>query len=161
MTERSVSPSPTDTTDRELVLTRVIDAPRETVFAAFTDAENIGRWWGPRGFTITTRSIDIRVGGAWIFVMHGPNGMDWDNRIDYRAIVPGERIEYLHGAKQGDPEAFDVFITFEDEGGKTRVQMKSVFRTAAQVETVKGFGAVELGYQTLDKLAEHVASRRS
>ena len=79
-------PTP-DTADREIVVMRLFDAPRELVFAAWTDPKHLAQWWGPTGFSTTTRSIDIRSGGVWRFVMHGPDGRDYENRITYVEIV--------------------------------------------------------------------------
>jgi uncharacterized protein YndB with AHSA1/START domain len=75
------------TADREIVVTRVFDAPRELVFDAFTDPAHISNWWGPDGFTTTTHEMDVRPGGTWRFVMHGPDGVDYDNIIVYREIT--------------------------------------------------------------------------
>jgi uncharacterized protein YndB with AHSA1/START domain len=80
------------TTDREIVTTRVFDAPREMVFDAWTDPKHIGQWWGPIGFTTTTHEMDVRPGGVWRFTMHGPDGRDYKNRIVYTEIVRPERL---------------------------------------------------------------------
>ena len=71
------APAQSATADREIVISRVIDAPRELVFEAFTEVRHLSRWWGPEGFTTTTRSFEFRVGGEWDFVMHGPDGTDY------------------------------------------------------------------------------------
>jgi uncharacterized protein YndB with AHSA1/START domain len=145
--------------DRELVMTRLINAPRERVFAAYTDPAQLPKWWGPNGFTTVTREIDVRPGGLWRFVMHGPDGTDYDNRIRYREIVAPERLVYSHDSDvDNDPKGFEVTVTFEAEGDRTRVTMRSLFATAAMVEMVKGFGAVELGQQTLGRLEAHVTA---
>jgi uncharacterized protein YndB with AHSA1/START domain len=145
--------------DRELVLTRLVNAPRERVFAAFTDPRQLPQWWGPDGFTTVTREIDVRPGGLWRFVMHGPDGTDYDNRIRYREIVAPERLVYAHDSDvENDPNGFEVTVTFEAEGDRTRVTMRSLFASAAMVDRVKGFGAVELGQQTLGRLEAHVTA---
>ena len=74
------------TTDREIIVTRVYDAPRELVFDAFTDPKHLSQWWGPRGFTTTTHSMDFRVGGEWRYTMHGPDGTDYKNLMVYHEI---------------------------------------------------------------------------
>ena len=71
------APAQSATADREIVISRIIDAPRELVFEAFTDVRHLSRWWGPTGFTTTTRAFEFRVGGEWVFVMHGPDGTDY------------------------------------------------------------------------------------
>lgn len=82
MTTRASNPAG-DTADREIVITRVFDAPREQVFDAWTDSEHVSQWWGPNGFTTTTHEMDVRPGGVWRFIMHGPDGVDYKNRIVY------------------------------------------------------------------------------
>src|SRR5690349_10368040 len=108
------------TADREIVISRVINAPRELVFEAFTGVPHLSRWWGPEGFTTTTRSYEFRVGGVWDFVMHGPDGTDFQEWITWREIVPPERIALLHGESGDDPNAFASFLTFAPAGAATR-----------------------------------------
>ena len=104
------------TADREIVISRVIDAPREMVFEAFTEVRHLSRWWGPEGFTTTTRSFEFRVGGEWDFVMHGPDGTDYQESISWTEIVPPERIALLHGESRGDPNAFESVLSFAPDG---------------------------------------------
>src|SRR5260221_1884868 len=106
------------TADREIVISRVIDAPREPVFEAFTEVRHLSRWWGPEGFTTTTRSFEFRVGGVWDFVMHGPDGTDYQQWITWREIVPPARIALLHGEARGDPKAFESVPTLSPAGGQ-------------------------------------------
>jgi uncharacterized protein YndB with AHSA1/START domain len=157
--EKTSTPRSGPVGEREIVITRDFDAPRELVYMAFTHPAHVGKWWGPRGFTLEMRSIDVRVGGRWSFILRSAEGREFPNRIDYRELTPPSRIVYDHGSDQDDdPAAFHVTITLEDLGGaRTRVVMRSLFRTAAQREGVIGFGAVELGKSTLDKGAAHVA----
>jgi uncharacterized protein YndB with AHSA1/START domain len=142
------------TADREIVTTRVFDAPRELVFQMWTDPKHVGRWWGPNGFTTTTHEMDVRPGGVWRFVMHGPDGVDYPNHIAYREVVKPERLTYLHGPTP----LFDVTVTFEERGGKTELTMRALFETAAQRDqVVKDFGAMEGAKQHLARLAEFLA----
>src|SRR5499426_4017238 len=106
--------------DREIVVSRAIGAPRELVFEAFTQVRHLSRWWGPEGFTTTTRSFEFRVGGVWDFVMHGPDGTDYQEWITWREIVPPERIALVHGESRDDPNAFASVLTFEPAGEQTR-----------------------------------------
>lgn len=146
------------TADREVVISRVIDAPRELVFEAFTQVGHLSRWWGPKGFTTTTRSFAFRVGGAWDFVMHGPDGTDYQEWITWREIVPPERIALLHGEHRDDPNSFESSLTFEPAGEQTRIVMRTLFRTKElRDEAVEKYHAVEGGEQTLDNLAGYVA----
>lgn len=146
------------TTDREIVISRVIDGPREVVFAAFTAVRHLSRWWGPEGFTTTTRGFEFRVGGEWSFVMHGPDGTDYDEWITWTEIVPPERIAMLHGECRDDPEAFESVLTFAPEGARTRIEMRTVFPTAQlRDRAIEKHGAIEGGRQTLANLASYVA----
>jgi uncharacterized protein YndB with AHSA1/START domain len=149
----------TDTADRELIMTRTIEAPRELVFKAWTDPMHIAQWWGPNGFTTTIHSMDVRPGGEWRFIMHGPDGRDYRNRVIYREIVRPERLVYRHlGEDPGDQVEFEAKVTFAPENGeaKTKVTLHLVFPTAALRDyLVKEFGAVEGGNQTLGRLAKY------
>lgn len=144
-------------TEREIVISRLVDAPRELVFEAFTEVRHLSRWWGPEGFTTTTRSFEFRVGGEWDFTMRGPDGTDFPEWISWTEIVPPERISLLHGERREDPEAFESILTFESDGDATRLEMRTIFPTKEQRdEAVERFGAVEGGRQTLGKLADYV-----
>ena len=147
----------TSTSDREIVTTRVFDAPRELVFKAWLDPEHIPQWWGPNGFTTTTHEMDARPGGVWRFVMHGPDGVDYDNKIVYLEIVEPERLVYMHG-DEVEADQFQTTVTFEEQTGKTRLTMRALFPSAAQRDyVVREFGAVEGGQQTLDRLGAYLA----
>jgi len=143
--------------DREIVITRVFDAPRSLVFDAWTDPQHVGSWWGPTGFTTTTHEIDVRPGGVWRFIMHGPNGVDYPNKIVYLEIAKPALLVYDHG-DEGQPGYFRVTVTFAEENGKTRLTMRSLFATAEEREmVVTTYHAIEGGNQTLDRFAEHLA----
>ncbi|MFJ7072202.1 SRPBCC family protein [Streptomyces sp. NPDC098781] len=148
--------------EREIVVSRAIGAPRELVFEAFTQVRHLSRWWGPEGFTTTTRSFEFRVGGVWDFVMHGPDGTDYQEWITWREIVPPERIALLHGESRDDPNAFESVLTFEPAGDETRIVLRTVFPTKAlRDEAVEKYHAVEGGEQTLRNLATYVAELTS
>src|SRR5438445_1432271 len=125
------APAQSATADREIVISRVISAPRELVFEAFTEVRHLSRWWGPEGFTTTTQSFEFRVGGEWGFVMHGPDGTDYPEWISWTQIDPPQRIAMRHGEYRDDPNAFDSVLTFAAHDGATRVEMRTVFPTAA------------------------------
>jgi uncharacterized protein YndB with AHSA1/START domain len=145
------------TADREIVISRVIRAPRELVFEAFTEARHLSSWWGPEGFTTTTRAFEFRVGGVWDFVMHGPDGTDYQEWISWTDIAPPERIALLHGESADDPNAFESTLTFTADGAATRIDMCTVFPTEAlRDEAVEKYHAVEGGQQTLSNLAAYV-----
>jgi uncharacterized protein YndB with AHSA1/START domain len=146
------------TADREIVISRVIDAPRELVFEAFTEVRHLSRWWGPAGFTTTTRAFEFRVGGEWDFVMHGPDGTDYQEWIRWTEITPPERLALLHGASSDDPNAFESTLTFAPDGPRTRIEMRTVFPTTElRDEAVEKYHAIEGGEQTLGNLATYVA----
>lgn len=154
-----------DSADREIVITRVICAPRQLVWQAWTEPQHVAHWWGPRGFTTTIKKMDFRVGGVWEHVMHGPDGTNYPNKSTFKEIVPLERIVYSHGGgrEEGPGATFTATWTFEIvEGGKTRLTGRMVFPTAgARDFVVREFGAIEGGRQTLERASEYVASMQS
>src|SRR5580698_4163017 len=136
------APAQSATADREIVISRVISAPRELVF---------------EGFTTTTRAFEFRVGGEWDFVMHGPDGTDYQEWISWTEIAPPERIALLHGESRGDPNAFESVLTFAPDGAATRIEMRTVFPTKElRDEAVEKYHAIEGGRQTLSNLAAYV-----
>jgi uncharacterized protein YndB with AHSA1/START domain len=154
MTDERKNASAGNTTDREIVATRVFDAPRELMFKMWTEPEHIAQWWGPRGFTTTIYEMDVRPQGVWRFVMHGPDGADYQNKIVYLEIEGPERIVYDHVSGP----RFQSTATFEDLGGKTRLTVRMVFESAELRDKVaRDFGAVEGLNQTLERLGERLA----
>lgn len=148
------------TSDREVVVSRRIDAPRELVFAAFTEVRHLSRWWGPDGFTTTTRGFAFRVGGDWDFVMHGPDGTDYQEWITWTEITPPERIMLRHGESRDDPNAFASVLTFTADGAATHLEMRTVFPSKEfRDEAVEKYHAVEGGRQTLGNLAAYVTGQ--
>lgn len=149
-------PSSIDTSKREIVITRIISAPRAKVWKVWTEPVHLEKWWGPTGFTITTKEIDVRTGGEWRFVMHGPDGTDYPNNIVFTEIVEPQRICHDHGSDDGTV-AFQAVITFEDLGDKTKLTMRSIFPTEEErMRVIKEHGAIEGGNQTIDKLEAHL-----
>src|SRR5919205_1850026 len=154
---RRDAPGQSAMADREIVISRVIRAPREVVFEAFTEVRHLARWWGPDGFTTTTRAFEFRVGAEWDFVMHGPDGTDYQEWITWREIVPPERIALLHGESRDDPNAFESVLTFEPAGEQTWIELRTVFPTKElRDEAVEKYHAIEGGEQTLRNLAAYV-----
>ncbi len=142
------------TSNREIVVTRHITAPRDLVFGMFTDASHVGNWWGPNGFTTTTHEMDVCPGGKWRYTMHGPDGADYPNRMNYSEVVRPERLAYFHdGDEGGDPaHAFHGEITFTEHADGTLVRLRLICRDVEQAEALKKFGAPEGGNQTLARL---------
>ena len=93
-----------DTSDREIVISRVFDAPRERVFEAMTDPKQVVKWWGPNGFTTTIHEMDVRPGGVWRHTMHGPDGTDYPNKSVFLEVVKPERIVYKHSGGKKEEE---------------------------------------------------------
>ena len=151
------APAQSATADREIVISRLIDAPREVVFEAFSEVRHLSQWWGPAGFTTTTRAYEFRVGAEWDFVMHGPDGTDYQEWISCTEISPPERIALQLGESRGDPNAFESVLMFEAEGAATRIEMRTVFPTKElRDEVVEMYHAIEGGQQTLSHLAAYV-----
>ncbi len=140
--------------DRTLELVRFIPAPRAAVWAAWTDPDRLPRWWGPRGFTCRTREINIAEGGVWRFDMIGPDGTVYPNRHRFTRISPQTAIGYSVDDDGTGDHHFDGYVRFEDRDQGTRVTLTMVFPTPQDRKTVEDFGAVALGYTTLDRLAE-------
>jgi uncharacterized protein YndB with AHSA1/START domain len=144
---------------RSIIGTRVFDAPRELVWTAWTDPKHLAQWWGPDGFTTTTSAFDMRPGGVWRFVMHGPDGRDYQNRITFDEIVRPERIVYHHGGEDVEPVQFATTVTFEDVGGKTRITWRGVFPSAAERDRViREYGADQGLVQTMSRLGDYLAT---
>jgi uncharacterized protein YndB with AHSA1/START domain len=145
---------------RAIVGTREFDAPRALVFSAWTDPKHLAHWWGPFGFTTTTSSFDFRPGGHWRFVMHGPDGRDYQNRVTFEEIVPPERIVYRHGGGDDvEPVQFRTTVVLEDLGGRTRVTWRGEFPSAAERNRViKEHGADKGLAETLARLGDYVAA---
>ena len=151
------SPTAAAAGDREIVLTRTFDAPRELVWRAWTEPEHMQAWWGPDGFTTTLHEMDVRPGGVSRYTMHGPDGTDYPNRVRYREVVRPERLVYDHDDDGAGEHSFQVTVTFEAVSGGTRVTNRMLLPTAEAREMTVKFGAVELGYQTLGRLAEYLS----
>lgn len=148
------------TADRELVFERVFDAPRELVFEVWTDPKHVPNFWGPRGFRTTIFEMDVRPGGGWRYVMHGPDGRDYRNKIVFIEVVKPERLVYKHEAEKGsEPVDFEVTVTFAEQAGKTRLKLRMVFPSHEERErVVRTYGASEGAVQMLERLAEHLAT---
>ena len=148
-----------DQDPRSIVGSRVFDAPRELVYAAFADPKHLAQWWGPIGFTTTTHSFEFRPGGVWRFVMHGPDGRDYQNRVTYDEIVAPERIVYHPGGGDDvEPVRFNTTVVFEDLGNnQTRIIWYGRFPTAEErARVIRDFGADKGLAETLSRLAEHL-----
>ena len=147
-----------DTSDREISISRTLDAPREVVYRAFTDPRQLALWWGPRGFINTIEVFDLRVGGVWQFMMHGPDGTDYPNHVVFTEVEAPARLKLVHGARADDPNAFINIITFDEHEGRTTVTLKAILPSAeALAYVVEHHNAIEGGNGNLDRFVEQFA----
>lgn len=143
---------------KPLVIVRRLDAPRELVWRAWTEAERISRWWGPTGFSTTTHEMDLRPGGRWRYTMHGPDGVDYPNLVEYEEVVVPERLIYSHGSEE-DPKQFRTTVTFAETDHGTTITMGMAFRSDEDREAAARFGAVEGAESTLQCLSEYLSGQ--
>jgi uncharacterized protein YndB with AHSA1/START domain len=136
--------------ERGIVITRIFDAPRDLVFEAWTKQEHLSKWWGPQGFTTTFQEFDMKPGGTWQFIMHGPDGVDYPNTIVFVGVDKPERIVLQFANFLGT-------ATFEDLDRKTKLTYSTIFETVAEFDQVKTY-AVPGAEQTMDRLGVHLTS---
>lgn len=148
--------------DREVVFTRILNAPRELVWTVWSDPEHLQHWFGPLGFAITTQEFSFTPGGVWRLIMHGPDGTDYPTRIVFREIVPPSLLVYDNAWDlPGAPVDFTLVATFVADGPKTRLTMQLIFPSAASFQIgVERYGVLEGGTGTLERLAEYVTQLR-
>lgn len=148
---------------RTIVGMRIFDAPRSLVFSAFTDPKHLSQWWGPNGFTTTTQSFDFRPGGVWRFVMHGPDGRDYQNIITFGEIVPNERLTWIHGGGEDEERLkFNQTLTFADVNGKTKLTWRGEFANAEErARVIRDHGADKGLVQTMSRLADYIAQLKA
>ncbi len=145
----------------ELRLVRVFEAPVRTVWEAWNDLEQVAQWWGPRGFTLTHHSKDLRAGGHWSYTMHGPDGVDWPNKTLYLEVEPLKRLVYDHGGSDDRPPLFRVTALFRElPGDRTELDMTMAFASAQVAAETKVFIKKAGGDSTWDRLAEHLGERK-
>lgn len=146
------------TTDRELLLTREFNAPRELVWEAWTNPKHLVHWWGPPGSTYTIHEMNLKPGGIWRFIMHVPGGHDFPNRIFYKEVINTKFLSYEHGSDiDNDPHKFYVTVNFESKGKGTEVRTKMTFGTAEQLkEVIEKYGALEVNRLSMLALDEYL-----
>ncbi len=140
----------------EIRITRTYDAPVKAVWDAWTDPKQVAQWWGPRGFTLTTHSKDLRAGGHWNYTMHGPDGVDYPNKTFYHEVEKYSRLVYDHGASDDRPPLFRVTVIFTDLKGKTKMEMSMALATPEAAEETRKFIKKAGGNATWDRLAEYL-----
>ncbi|MFO0914192.1 MAG: SRPBCC domain-containing protein [Pirellulales bacterium] len=141
----------------ELYIERVYDAPVEAVWDAWTDPKKVEKWWGPRGFTLTTHSKDLRVGGHWHYTMHGPDGTDYPNKTIYYEVEECRKLVYDHGGSDDRPPLFRVTALFSEIDGQTKLQMTMTLPSPEAAESIRKFIKEAGGYATWDRLAEYLS----
>ena len=138
-----------------LIHTRMLDAPRDLVWEVWTNPGHIKEWWGPNGFSLTTKSMHVEPGKVWDFIMHGM-GRDWDNKIEYVEVKKPSLLSYKHSGGGADYD-FTVTILFEEVEGKTLLTMKSIFKSEEIIEELnRRVNAIEGGKQTLNRLEDYL-----
>lgn len=142
--------------DNEIRLVRIYDAPAKLVWEAYTDPKHASKWWGPRGFTLTTKSKDLRPGGKWIYTMHGPDGTDYPNIATYHVVEPYKKLVYDHGGNEERPRLFTVTVTFEEKKGKTTMDMIMALDTPEAAKEIRKHIKAANGNSTWDRLAEYL-----
>ena len=140
----------------EIRISRVYDAPVTVVWNAFTDPEQVAQWWGPRGFTLTTHSKDLRPGGVWDYTMHGPDGIDYPNKTLYHEVEEYRKLVYDHGSADDRPPLFRVTVLFSESEGKTTMEMSMALASAEEAAATRKFIKEVGGNSTWDRLAEHI-----
>jgi uncharacterized protein YndB with AHSA1/START domain len=145
----------------EIRIVRIYDASVKSVWEAWTDPVQTAKWWGPRGFTLTSHSKDLRVGGIWHYTMHGPDGTDYPNKTYYLEVEKYRRLVYDHGGYDDRPPVFRVTATFTDVDGKTQLEMIMALPTAEEAEKTKKFIKLAGGNSTWDRLAEYLEHESS
>lgn len=139
-----------------LVHTRLLDAPGDLVWEVWTNPEHIKEWWGPNGFSLTTKSMTVEPGKIWEFIMHGM-GRDWDNKIEYLEVKKPSLLTYKHTGAENEDYNFSVAVYFEEVEGKTLLTMKSTFKSEAIIEELnRKVNAIEGGKQTLNRLENYL-----
>jgi len=138
-----------------LIHTRLLNAPRELVWEVWTKPEHIREWWGPDGFTLTNHSMEVKPGCEWNFIMHG-FGRDFPNKVRYIEVIKPSFLSYHHGDPEGKI-SFDVFITMEDLGDKTKLTVRSVFQSSEILDQLdREVNAIEGGKQNYNRMAKYV-----
>jgi uncharacterized protein YndB with AHSA1/START domain len=139
----------------EIRIIRVYDAPVKIVWEAWTDPKQAAKWWGPRGFTLTTHSKDLKVGGMWHYTMHGPDGTDWVNKTIYHEVEKYSRLVYDHGGNDEQAPLFRVDVRFSEmKGNKTQMDMRMILPTPEAAAQTRKFVKQANGNSTWDRLAE-------
>ncbi|MDZ4820822.1 MAG: SRPBCC family protein, partial [Planctomycetota bacterium] len=146
----------------QIEITRIYDAPVAAVWDAWTDIEQVQQWWGPRGFTLTSHSKELKPGGIWHYTMHGPDGVDYPNKTLYHEVEEHAKLVYDHGGYDDRPPMFRVTVLFNeitsaDGKPQTQMNMTMTLPTVEAAEQARKFIKQAGGNATWDRLAEYLA----
>ena len=142
--------------DNILIHKRILDAPRDLVWEVWTTPAHIKEWWGPNGFSLTTKSMNVQPGEVWDFIMHGM-GQDWDSKIEYTEVKKPILLAYKHSGAKSEDYNFTVSVSFEEVGEKTLLTMRSVFKSKEIIDELnRKVNAIEGGKQTLNRLETYL-----
>lgn len=145
----------------EIRIIRIYDAPLQAVWDAWTDPAQVAQWWGPRGFSLTTHSKDLRPGGHWHYTMHDPDGTDYPNKTIYHEVEERAKLVYDHGGNDDRPPLFRVTALFSETGGRTKIEMSMTLPTPEAAEETRKFIKKAGGHATWDRLAEYLEKESS
>lgn len=150
-------------TEKEMIFSRIVNAPRELVFDVWTIREHVEKWWGPDGFTTTSKQFELKPEGVWLFTMHGPDGIDYPNKIVFMKIDRPSKLVYRHSDDEGvEPVRFHSEVTFEEENGKTLITMHMIMETAEMLtKVVEEYGAYEGAIQHLARMRDYLEALQS
>ena len=150
-------------TEKEMIFSRIVNAPRELVFDVWTIQEHVEKWWGPDGFTTTSKQFELKPEGVWLFTMHGPDGIDYPNKIVFMEFVRPAKLVYRHSDDEGvEPVRFHSEVTFEEENGKTLITMHMIMETAEMLtKVVEEYGAYEGAIQHLARMRDYLEALQS
>ena len=150
-------------TEKEMIFSRIVNAPRELVFDVWTIQEHVEKWWGPDGFTTTSKKFELKPEGVWLFTMHGPDGTDYPNKIVFMEIDRPSKLVYRHSDDEGvEPIRFHSEVTFEEENGKTLITMHMIMETAEMLtKVIEEYGAYEGAIQHLARMRDYLEALQS
>ncbi len=145
----------------EIQISRIYDAPVKMVWDAWTDPQQVAQWWGPRGFTLTTHSKDLKPGGHWRYTMHGPDGVDYPNKTIYYEVETNRKLVYDHGGSDDRPPLFRVTVLFSEIKNKTKMEMTMTLPSVEAATEIRKLIKLAGGESTWDRLAEYLAKEGS
>lgn len=142
--------------DCEILISRLIDAPGELVWQVWTEAKHLINWWAPDGFSSTIHKMEVRPGGLWHFVMQGPDGVDYPNKVVYSQVQAPERLVFEHRSADTSSPSHTNSVSFQAVDGKTQVTMVARFASPEILQEMLNLGVDDAGRQTLGRLAYYL-----